>query len=146
MSKSGMRLADLAAELGRDVDGNSEVWIEGVAPLDSAGPADLSFVRSKQFASSLLSTEAGAVIAPEDLDAGGRPTIRSPNPGLDFSRAARCLVPESRPREGVHPTANVAPDASIDATATVGPGCVIGARSAIGPGSVLMPNTTLYEG
>ena len=88
-----MRLADLAAELGRDVDGDPEIRITGVAPLDSAGPADLSFVRSAQFATSLSSTRAGAVIAADDIDAGGRPTIRSPNPGLDFSRAARCLLP-----------------------------------------------------
>lgn len=140
-----MRLADLAAELGRDVDGDTEVWIEGVASLDSAGPADLSFVRSAQFASGLSSTRAGAVIAPDDLDAGGRPTIRSPNPGLDFSRAAQHLVPESRPLRGVHPTASIAAGASIDASASVGPGCVIGTGSKVGPRSVLMPNTTLYE-
>ena len=87
MIGSGMRLADLADELGRDIEGDREVWIEGVAPLDDAGPADLSFVRSAQFAASLSTTGAGAVIAPHDMDAGGRPTIRSPNPGLDFSRA-----------------------------------------------------------
>ncbi len=140
-----MRLGDLAAELGREVDGDTEVWIEGVAPLDSAGPTDLAFVRSAKFASGMLSTRAGAVIAPGDLDSAGRPTIRSPNPGLDFSRAARRLVPESRPVQGVHPSASIAANTSIDASATVGPGCVIGTGSKIGPGSVLMPNTTLYE-
>ena len=77
MSGAGMRLADLAAELGLDVDGDTEVWIDGVAPLDSAGPTDLAFVRSAQFASRMVASRAGAVIAPGDLDAGGRPTIRS---------------------------------------------------------------------
>jgi UDP-3-O-[3-hydroxymyristoyl] glucosamine N-acyltransferase len=140
-----MRLADLAAELGLDVDGDTEVWIDGVAPLDSAGPSDLAFVRSARFASRMLATRAGAVIAPSDLDAGGRPTIRSANPGLDFSRAARRLVPETRPANGVHPSASIADEVSIDASASVGPGCVVGTGSKVGPGSVLMPNTTLYE-
>lgn len=140
-----MRLADLAAELGRDVEGDTDVWIEGVAPLDSAGPTDLAFVRSARFASHMSSTRAGAVIAPDDFDAGGRPTIRSPNPGLDFSRAARRLVPESRPARGVHPSANIAADATIEPSASVGPGCVVGTGSKVGSGSVLMPNTTLYE-
>jgi UDP-3-O-[3-hydroxymyristoyl] glucosamine N-acyltransferase len=138
------RLADLAAALGRDVEGDGEVEIRGVAPLDRAGPGDLAFVRTERYAAQLAATRASAVILPPGVDAGGRPAIRSPQPGLDFARAVRRLLPEATPPAGVHPTAWVAPDARVDASASIGPHCAIGAHSRVGPRSVLHAGVALY--
>jgi UDP-3-O-[3-hydroxymyristoyl] glucosamine N-acyltransferase len=84
------------------------------------------------------------VIAPPGLDTGGRPAIRSPNPGLDFARAARRLVPAPAPPAGVHASAPIDASARIDASATVGPGCAIGPRARVGARSVLHPRVVLY--
>jgi len=140
-----MRLRELAAALGRELEGDGECWIEGVAALESAGPRDLAHARSERFAAAARVSGAGALIAPPGLDTGGRPVIRSPNPGLDFARAARRLAPAAAHEPGVHPTAWVDPSAAVDASAAVGPGCVVGARSRIGPGSRLFARVTLYE-
>src|SRR5262245_47524052 len=127
-----IRLGDLAAELGRELDGDGELWLGGVAALDRAGPGDLAYARSDRFAAALRASAAGAVIAPPGLDTGGRPAIRSPNPGLDFARAARRLAGAPAPAAGVHPSACVDPSASIDPSAAIGPGCVVGPRSRVG--------------
>jgi UDP-3-O-[3-hydroxymyristoyl] glucosamine N-acyltransferase len=139
-----IRLADLAAELGREVEGNSDVMIHGVASLESAGPGDLAFARGAKFREGLAATRAGAVIISLDMEAGDRPTIRSPHPGLDFARATRCLVPQDQVPPGVHPSAIIDERAKVDATASIGAGCVIGERSSVGARSVLAANVTLY--
>jgi UDP-3-O-[3-hydroxymyristoyl] glucosamine N-acyltransferase len=141
---SGIRLGDLAAELGREVEGNADLWITGVAALEQAGPSDLAYARSERFAEALRTSRAGALIALPGLDAGGRPTLRSPNPGLDFARAARRIAPNGASEPGVHPSAWVDPTARVDPSATLGPGCIVGARSRIGERSVLHAHVTLY--
>lgn len=141
----GIRLAELAAALGRPVEGDAEVRIAGVASLEAAGPSDLSFVRAGAFAARLAASRAGAVIVPPGVDPAGRAAIRSPNPGLDFARAARRLHPTAPPPRGVHATACVAPDAKIDPSASVGPACVVGSGCSIGARSVLVANVTLYD-
>jgi UDP-3-O-[3-hydroxymyristoyl] glucosamine N-acyltransferase len=142
--RTGIRLADLAERLGRDFEGDPEVWIEGVAALDAAGPSDLSFVRSDQYADALAGSRAGAVIAPPDVDVVGRATIRSPNPGLDIARATRQMFPPEAPQVGIHPSAVIAEDAKVDPSASVGPSCVVNAGCSVGPRSVLTANVTLY--
>jgi UDP-3-O-[3-hydroxymyristoyl] glucosamine N-acyltransferase len=135
---------DLAAELGRDLEGDGELEIRGVAPLESAGAADLSFARSRHYAERVRSTRAGALIAPLDLDVGRRAVIRSPIPGLDFARAVRRIAPQPPPAPGVHATASVAQGAQIDPTASIGPRCAVEPGCAVGPRSVLHPGVTLY--
>jgi UDP-3-O-[3-hydroxymyristoyl] glucosamine N-acyltransferase len=76
---------------------------------------------------------------------GDRPAIRSADPGLDFSRAVRWIVPEAPARPGIHPTAAVAEDARVDALASVGPHCAVGGGASIGPRSVLFAGVCVYE-
>ncbi len=141
---SGIRLGDLAAELGRAVEGDADVWITGVAALEQAGPFDLAYARSERFAEALRASRAGALIAVPGLDAGGRPTLRSPNPGLDFARAARRIAPPGAAEPGVHPSACLDPTAWVDPSAALGPGCSVGARVRVGARSVLHARVTLY--
>ncbi len=131
----GISVGELAARLGRACEGDGDVRLSGVASLESAGPADLAFVRSERYAEQLAASKAGAVIVPEGLD-----------PGLDFARAAAELVPQEPPAAGVHPDAAVAPDAQVDPSASVGPLAVVGAGARIGAGSVLHPHAVVYAG
>lgn len=140
----GISVAELAARLGRACEGDGTVRLSGVGSLESAGPSDLTFVRSKRYAERLISSSAGAVILPEDVDAAGRPAIRSPDPGLDFARAAAQLVPELRPEPGIDPSAVVSPEARVDPGAHVGALAVVGARARVGAGSVLHPHSVVY--
>ena len=141
-----LRLSELAAALGLPAEGDAKVLLAGVAPLETAGPSDLSFVRSSAFAAQLSASSAGAVVALRGIDVGGRPALRSDDPSRDFYRAARLLVPDPAPAPGVHATAIVDPEARIDASASIGPGCCIGRGASVGARSVLHPGVVLYPG
>ncbi|CAG0999616.1 UDP-3-O-[3-hydroxymyristoyl] glucosamine N-acyltransferase [Myxococcaceae bacterium] len=141
-----MKLRDLAEKLGRELRGDGDVEVAGVGPLDGADASELSFVRSDAWAHLLATTRAAAVVVPEGVDTGARPSIVSPNPGLDFARAVSILLPPHRPAAGVHPTACVDPQAEVDSSASIGPLCSVGAGARIGPRSVLHAGVHVYPG
>ena len=138
-------LRELARHLGREVEGDGDRVVSGAASLEDAGPGDLGFARSARYGDALRASRAGAVILPHGMDAGGRPAIRSPDPGLDFARAVAWLEPEPRPEPGIHPAAWVAPGARVDASASVGPRAVVGEGTCVGAGTVIHAGATLYR-
>ena len=54
MSTAGIRLGDLAKELGLALDGDPDVEITGVGPLGDARPGELTFLRAAAYAAGLL--------------------------------------------------------------------------------------------
>ena len=144
MAPPRIRLGDLAEALGLAVDGDADVEVAGVAPLEAAGPSELSFIRSPALLERLRTSRAGALVALHGLDVGGRPALRSADPSRDFYRAARLILPAAAPPPGIHPTAVIASDAVVDATASIGPGCSLGRGARVGPRSVLHAGVVLY--
>ncbi|MDJ0787663.1 MAG: UDP-3-O-(3-hydroxymyristoyl)glucosamine N-acyltransferase [Myxococcota bacterium] len=154
-----LRLRALAERLGgREVEADGDPELVAVASLDEAGPGALSFVRSARFQDALARTAAAAVVAPPGVDTGKLPTLRSPNPNLDFARAAALLHPEPPLVAGIHPSAVVEEGAEIAedvfvgplsfvaAGARVGSGTRIGARVCIGAGAVVGADCVIREG
>ena len=139
-----MRVSDLAAQLGCPFEGDGDHTVSRVAALTDGSADALGFVRSEKRLAELEASAIGAVIAPPGVDGGGRPVIRSNNPGLHFARAVALIHPQSPPEPGVHPMAQVDPSADVDAKASIGPHCSVGARCRLGAGTVLHPHVTLY--
>jgi UDP-3-O-[3-hydroxymyristoyl] glucosamine N-acyltransferase len=139
-------LAEIAALIGREVEGDPGLMVSGVAALESAGPGDIAFVRSPGYAAAVAASRAGALILPGGMDAGARSAIRSPNPALDFARVVEHLAPSPRPAPGPHPNAHVSPDAQVDASACLAPGVVLEGDASVGPRSVLHGNVSVYSG
>jgi len=139
-----IRLSELASALDLELAGDPDFLVTGVAPLESAGPGDLSFARSARYARQLAASGAGAFILPRDLSAGGRPALHSSNPGLDFARAVALVTPPSEPPGHVSRDALIAPDAKVHPEASIAPGAIVGARSRVGPRTVVHSNATLY--
>ena len=139
-------LKDLAAWLGREIEGDATVALCGVASLEEAGEGDLAFVRSERFAEAARSSRASAFILPPGLDADGRPAIRSPDPGLDFAKSAERLNPRLALDPGIHPSATVDDGAIVAPTASVGARVVIGAGCRVGERTQVHANTVLYPG
>ena len=139
-----LTLGDLVDRLGGELIGERGQRIEGVATLESAGPAHISFLASHRYRRQLVSSGAGAVVlASEDRDRTTAARIVVANPYAYFARVSALLNPEPARSPGIHPSAVVDPAARVAASATVGPlacieaGAVVGERSLVGPGCIL---------
>jgi UDP-3-O-[3-hydroxymyristoyl] glucosamine N-acyltransferase len=132
-----VRLGEVAELLGLTLVGDGNVAVTGVAPLDAAGPGDLSFfVPGRAPEEALSATKADAVILPAGVESP-LPTLVALNPLLAAARATALLRPETPPPPGVHPTAFVHPDAIVADTAHIGPHVSVGAGGRIGEGAVV---------
>lgn len=139
-----LELADIAAALGRKVEGDPHLLVSGVATLETAGPGDIAFARSPRYADQVQRTRASALIVPDDVDPGPRSAIRSPHPALDFARVVDRLAPPAQPRPGADPHAHVDARAEIDSSASLAAGVVVQAGSRVGARSVLHPRVVVY--
>lgn len=139
-----MRLEELARRLEANLEGDGDVEIHGLAPIDEAGPGELTFVANPKYRRLLASTRASAVIVGLDENAHGRTVVRAANPYLTFVRAMAMFDARPIPEVGVHPTAVVSPSAHLGANAYVGPYVVIGDEVVIGADARIHPHVTIY--
>ncbi len=112
------------------------LMLHGVAPLQSAGPAHVSFLDNRKYLDALAATQAGAVLVHPTLASqvpAGSVAIATTDPYSAWARVAGLFHPPPPVRPGVHPSAIVASDAAVDPSAEVGPLAVIGANAVIGP-------------
>jgi UDP-3-O-[3-hydroxymyristoyl] glucosamine N-acyltransferase len=143
-----LTLERIVNTLGAELSGPSDRLIEGLAPLQTAGPSQLSFLSHAKYSSQLAQTRAGCVILkPEFLTAlpPGVAAIVTPDPYLYFARLTRLWRQTHRVADpaGVHPSAVVHPDAQVSADASIGPLCVVEAGAVIGASTVLRSRVTV---
>jgi UDP-3-O-[3-hydroxymyristoyl] glucosamine N-acyltransferase len=147
-------VAVVAATCGAAVPSEQRLLV-GVAPLQSAGPDQVSFLDNRRYLPALEASRAGAVIVHPDMAAkvpAGAVALVTTEPYLGWARVAGLFHPVPPVRPGVHPRALVEPDAEVDPTTEVGPFAVIGAGARIGPncrigaGAVIGPGVVLGTG
>jgi UDP-3-O-[3-hydroxymyristoyl] glucosamine N-acyltransferase len=142
-------LADIAALLGCDAAGFGGKLISGVAPLQSAGAEDVSFLDNKRYAPLLAETKAGAVILHPDFAdkvPEGCAALVTTEPYVGWAKVSALFYPFPVPHAGVHPTAVIDPSAEVDPAAEIGANAVIGARVKIGAGSSIGPLSYIGPG
>lgn len=152
-----MRVREIAELLGASYEGDGETEITAAAPLESAGPSEISFVGSRKAIAQAAGSKAGCLIVPSSFPSPARGTvIRAAQPRNAFALVVARLHARIRPAPGIHPTAVISPTAEIDPTCSVGShavigdgarisaGCVIGAGSVIGARVTLGENGMLY--
>jgi UDP-3-O-[3-hydroxymyristoyl] glucosamine N-acyltransferase len=145
-----IRLADLAAELGAVLVGDGARTVDGVAPLERAGPSQLSFFSNRKYKAEYQATRAGAVII------GGADRATPPPPGaallvvdpsyLAFARVSAKFHRPPAPRPGVHEHVVIDPTASVDPTATLLPFCYVGPGAHVGARAVLHAGCVVLDG
>src|ERR1700693_6382874 len=92
-----MRVRELAQWLGAVFEGDGEVEIAGVAPIESAGPAGISFINSRKAPQQAEASAAGCLIVPMDFAGAGRTLIRAASPRTAFARTIGRLHPPRQP-------------------------------------------------
>ncbi len=140
------------AEVARAAGGRTnatERLLHGIAPLQTAGPEDVSFLDNRRYLDALERTEAGAVIvhpdfAPRVPSATAAIVTAEPYPG--WARVAALFHPAPPVRPGIHPSAVIGEGAMVDPSAEIGPLVVIGARAEIGPRSRIGAGAVIGEG
>lgn len=144
-------LGQIVGALGGTLElADSDTEISRIAPLDSAGPGDLSFLSNPRYQQQLAASKAACVIvAPAMRDAAMQrgACIVAPDPYVYFARATQLWKQLHTPAllRGVHPSAVVDPQAQIDPTAYVGPLCVVERGARIGAHTVLKSRVTVGE-
>jgi UDP-3-O-[3-hydroxymyristoyl] glucosamine N-acyltransferase len=159
-----IKLGQLAEFLGATLRGDPETKITGLATLQEAGPAQLSFLANPQYRKYLAGSQAAALLLKEaDAEGFAGNALVVPDPYLAYARISHLFDPKPKATAGIHPSAVIAPDAVVDPAASIGPfvvieagariaanvtlgaHCFIGARSEIGEGGWLAPRVALYH-
>ncbi len=129
--------------------------IAGTAPLDRAGPDELSFIRAARHLPQLAATRAGVVLCPAKLREAvpeGTAALVVRDPQRAFMEVARLFYPQAmRPlpfggADGVAPGATVDPSARLEPGARVEAGAFVGASAEIGAGTLVAPNAVIGPG
>jgi UDP-3-O-[3-hydroxymyristoyl] glucosamine N-acyltransferase len=157
-------VAELAQWLDGKPEGDAQRRLTGVAPLESAGEGDVSFVEDERHLAQAAASGAGCLLIPPPLPLPSKTVIRVPNPRQAMARVIERLHPPEPHTPGIDPTARIGndvtigDDVSIGAYAVLGDRCRIGARTRIGENCVLgagsvvgvdclfYPRVTLYAG
>ena len=99
----GLAVVAEAARAGLAGDG-ADRHLRGVAPLQAAGPDELSFIDNRKYLDTLAATRAGAVIVHPDLAARvppGTAALVTSEPYVGWARAAALFHPPPPVRPGV---------------------------------------------
>jgi UDP-3-O-[3-hydroxymyristoyl] glucosamine N-acyltransferase len=147
--RSGPHPLAVVASAARGVADEVDLLLEGIAPLQTAGPGEISFLDNRHYASALDQTSAGAVIVHPDMAARVPRTavpIVTSEPYAAWARVAALFYPVPPLSPGIHPSAIVADGALVDPTAEVGPLAVIETGAEIGPGCRIGPCAVIGSG
>lgn len=155
---------ELASLLGGQTEGEGARVITGVAPLETAGEREISFVESERNAPHAAASRAGCLVAPPGVSLPGRTLIRVRNPRYGFARVVEIFAPPPARMAGIHRTAQIGSDVLIEADVEIGPhavigsgssigarcsigaGCILGDHSVLGHDCILHARATLYPG
>ena len=139
-----MKLAELAQRLGAECHGKADSVITGVAGIEEAGPAHVTFVANPKYAGLAKRTKAGAVLVAPDFPEIEASTLRIKNPYLAFAKAIEIFHPAPSYAPGIHPTAVIDPTAQIGEGASIGAYVVVGENCIIGEHATILPHVVIY--
>ncbi len=139
-----MKLGALAEALGATLEGDASIEISGPAPIESAGPGEITFVANPRYQAKLPECRASAVILAPGIGAPGLAVLRVREPYGAFVRLLQLFARPLAPPPGIHPTASIAASARIGEGASIGPFAVIGERVVIGAAARIDAHVVIY--
>lgn len=139
-----LTVAELASQIGGEVERGGDRSITSVAPLSSADRGAIAFLGDRKFAAALSQTQAGCVIVPpEAVDAvpAEASVIVSRTPQASWAKASLLLH-----RAITLDAAITRQEAAEDDSVVVEPGAVLGVGVRIGRGTRICANTVIGPG
>ena len=158
-SRSGPHHLAAVARAASGIAPELDLFLEGVAPLQTAGPNEVSFLDNPRYASTLEQTLAGAVIVHPDMQArvpAATVPIVASEPYEGWARVAALFFPSAgfpryppggNCRRGCarRSLGGSGPLSVIETGAEIGSGCRIGPCAVIGSGVVMGPVAGLAD-
>jgi UDP-3-O-[3-hydroxymyristoyl] glucosamine N-acyltransferase len=144
----GLSVSEIAALANAEprTGAHLERRISNIAPLEVAGPDDLTYIDNAKHVGDLESTQAGACLLTAQFEAHAPPhvaVLRAREPYRAFVMVAKALFPDALRPHSLFEASDAATGAAVHASAriesgvTIDPGVVIGPRAEIGAGSVI---------
>src|SRR5256712_7860773 len=130
---AGFTLGELARTLRATLEGDPAAFVTGVAPLESAGPVQISFLVDARFAEAARASGAGAFLAGPDVSGLPGPVLRVHAPQQVLIELLTLFHPPADAVPGIAPSAVAARDAKVASTATIRAPAVIQAGPVIRP-------------
>lgn len=136
--------SELAELVQGELEGDGSLLIEGFAPIDTAGPKEISFIADQKKMHLLEKSRAGAVLVPfaEEMSFAGA-LIRVKNPNLAGAIIHNFFQQKPFKAKGIDPRAAIGENCKISGVVTISPfavvgdGAIIGERVFVGPGAVI---------
>jgi UDP-3-O-[3-hydroxymyristoyl] glucosamine N-acyltransferase len=144
-------LSELAQLVGGEVLGDGEVEISGVAPIEHAGPGEITFVTHPKYRSFLADCKASAVIISREAGAAtsalsGQSYLCVTQPYVALAKILQHFSPRQLHDGRVSPMATVHESARLASNVTVFPQVYIGPEAAVGEGCILYPGVFVGDG
>ena len=144
-------VGEMAEMLSCDVaaNANADLELTDVAPLQTAGPDQLSFLDNVKYKDDFLTTKAGACFVSPDIAAHAPENVIclvTDTPYKAYALAAQQFYPKDAPGKSViEKTAQIDKGAKIGKGVTIGHHVVIGANAEIGDESWIEANTVIGD-
>jgi UDP-3-O-[3-hydroxymyristoyl] glucosamine N-acyltransferase len=145
----GLTAAEVAGLVGGALVGEGGGRLTAVAPLDRAGPGDLSFLAAGRYLPYFHASRAGAVLLTEEhrgAEPGPATRIVVADPHRAVLAVVRRLYPAPPRTPAVHPTAIIGAGAALGREVAIGPRAVVGAGARLGDRVELMAGAVVGDG
>ncbi|MFQ5508901.1 MAG: UDP-3-O-(3-hydroxymyristoyl)glucosamine N-acyltransferase [Leptospirillia bacterium] len=142
----GFSIAELAERIGARVVGDATATITGVAPLESAGSGDVTFLANPRYQKQLTDSAASAVIIGAEQEGLSLTQLVVDNPYFGYARLMDAFYRTPRKVRGISPDARIDPAARVGEAADIAAFATIGANSVVGDRVTLHPGVHIGEG
>jgi UDP-3-O-[3-hydroxymyristoyl] glucosamine N-acyltransferase len=135
MADGQLTAGAVAGFVGGELVGDPDLPIAGVASLDEAGPGDVTFLATANYATAFTSSRAAVALLPprfRNLAGGPATRILVADPRRAALLVAGRLTPADRPAWGIHPTARLGRHTTWAGRVAIGPGAVLGEHVRLG--------------
>jgi UDP-3-O-[3-hydroxymyristoyl] glucosamine N-acyltransferase len=144
-------LRDLAEYVGGRVIGDDSATISRVAPIEEAGPGDITFLANPRYARFIPLSKASAIIvAPQVVGnervKSGQGFLEVAQPYVAFAKILQLFSPSAEYRREIAPSADIDPTAKLGHDVSIYPHVYVGKFAQVGDRSVLLPGVFLGDG
>ena len=137
---------EIVALVGGRYGGPGDRVIRGVATLKDASGDQLSFLGNQYYVPQIATSQAGAILVPENLEGDDPRFIRVGKPHTALAEVLdRFFNPRPIP-QGISAQAFIAKSAKLGANVSVGAFTSIGEGVEIGDDTLIYPHVTIYDG